>query len=109
LVFGRYVAGAGILLPMLAGAFGVARRRAYALLVAGSVAYVVPWGALAFYLGQRFQPLAERFSRELVLLAIAGILGVVVWFAYRRVRRNANKAALHGARGAARSRPPNRP
>ena len=95
LVFGRYVAGAGILLPMLAGAFGLARRRAYTLLIAGSILYVVPWCAFAFILGRRFQPLMEELTHDLVWFAIAGIVGVVGWFAYQRVRRNAKKAAAH--------------
>lgn len=97
LMFGRYVAGAGILLPLLAGGFGMRRARAWALLAAGSALYVVPWGSLAFWLGHRFQPFVESVQSDIVWFALAGLLGVIAWFAYQRVRRRARKAARNGA------------
>lgn len=99
LVFGRYVAGAGILIPILAGGFGMARRRAYALLVLGSVLYVIPWGVLAFQLGRRFDPIVEEVVGNVVWFAVAGLVGAVAWLAYSRVQRQARKAQLHRRQG----------
>lgn len=94
LLFGRYVAGAGILLPILAGAFGMARRRSYTLLIIGSICYVVPWGTAAFYFGNRFRSSVEHIGDDILWFAVAGIVVVIAWFAYQRVRRKAKKAAL---------------
>jgi membrane protein DedA with SNARE-associated domain len=94
-MFGRYVAGAGILLPMLAGGFGMRRQRAYLLLTLGSVLYVIPWGWLAFYLGRRFEPAVRQLSGDLVWFALAGLLAVAAALAYGRVKRRARKAAAH--------------
>lgn len=93
LIFGRYVAGAGIILPLLAGGFGMPRRRAFSLLIFGSIIYVVPWGILAFHLGKRFEPIVTKYSGETVWIALAALVGVVAWAAYQRVRRRARKAA----------------
>ncbi|MBI3819317.1 MAG: hypothetical protein HY286_11540 [Planctomycetes bacterium] len=94
LLFGRYVAGAGILIPMLAGGYGIPRRRAYGLLIFGSTIYILPWCGLAFYLGNRFRDVVTRWEDKLVWFAIAGIVSFIMWFAYRRVRRKAQRAAV---------------
>lgn len=94
LIFGRYIAGAGIILPLLAGGFGVARKRSYSLLIFGSIIYVVPWGTLAFYLGRRFEPIVTQLQGDVVWFALAGLLGAAAWFAYQQVRRKARKAAM---------------
>jgi len=106
LMFGRYLAGAGILLPMLAGGFGMKRQRAYTLLTLGSLLYVIPWGTLAFYLGRRFEPAVRRLSGDMVWYALAGLLAVAVAIAYSRVKRNARKAAAHAQHHADRLKPP---
>jgi membrane protein DedA with SNARE-associated domain len=92
MLFGRYVAGAGILLPLLAGGFGLKRGRAYLLCIAGSILYVVPWGFLAFYIGDRFEPVVTKYAKDLLWFALAGLVLVVAWFTIARVRRRAKKA-----------------
>ncbi|MFN0206207.1 MAG: DedA family protein [Planctomycetota bacterium] len=94
LIFGRYVAGAGIILPLLCGGFGMSRKRSYPLLIFGSVIYVLPWGILAFYLGRRFEPIVNKFQAEAVWIALAGLFCVIAWFAFQQVRRKARKAAM---------------
>lgn len=93
LMFGRYVAGAGILLPILAGTFGLARRRAWALLTLGSILYVVPWGVAAFYFGNRFRSVVTTISDDVVWIAVLSLVVVIALFAYQRVKRKARKAA----------------
>jgi membrane protein DedA with SNARE-associated domain len=93
LAFGRYVAGAGILLPMLAGSAAMKRGRVYPILVVASIAYVVPWGTAAFYLGQSFVSVLEELGTRLAWLALAGLIAVAAGFAYFRIRRRARRAA----------------
>jgi membrane protein DedA with SNARE-associated domain len=95
LLFGRYVAGAGIILPLLAGSFGRPRRKCYLLLIFGSAIYVVPWGSLAFFLGQKFEPVLVDLQKELVWFALAALVAVAGYFGYLHVRRKAKKAAAH--------------
>jgi len=98
LVFGRYVAGAGILLPLLAGSAGMRRGRTYAILIAASIAYVVPWGAGAFLLGQNFVSFMEHLGETLVWAALAGLVAAAGAFIVFRVKRRARRAARHAHR-----------
>lgn len=99
LAFGRYVAGAGILLPLLAGAAKIERRRAWAVLILGSLAYVIPWGTAAFLLGQSFIETMQSMSSHIAWGAVAGLVIVIAVFAYIRVRRRARKASNGLANG----------
>lgn len=95
LAFGRYVAGAGILLPMLAGSAGMGRVRAYLILAAGTLAYVIPWGALAFALGRGFEASMKSAGPLIGWAALAGLAMAAAAFIVFRVKRRARRAAAH--------------
>jgi membrane protein DedA with SNARE-associated domain len=95
LAFGRYVAGAGILLPWLAGSTGMKRGRVYAILIGASIAYAVPWATGAFLLGQSFVASMDALGTTLGWVAVGALVLAAAAYADLRIRRRARKAAAH--------------
>ncbi len=95
LLFGRYVAGAGILLPLFAGASGMRRSRGWLLLVTGAVLYAAPWGTASYLLGQSFVDAMDSLGPTIRWAALAGLLTAAAAFGILRVLRRARRAARH--------------
>ena len=93
ILFGRFVAVLRTWAAVIAGAACMSFKQFVAYNTLGSIVWSIVFGWLGYYFG-RDLPLLERYiSRVSLVVLIAVILGIVVWFILKRRRGAAAPAA----------------